>query len=114
MKEKLILEEPNGGIKRGKIFEVLNHKRKPSNPLSPNYKPEKKIKFIISRVVPNSNRNNISEKNKNNENIINYNYNLFTNNQTNNFNNKTFNNFNNNIIKPNIINNKNNKKSNNK
>ena len=113
MKEKLILEEPNGGIKRGKIFEVLNHKRKPSNPLSPNYKPEKKIKFIISRVVPNSNRNNISEKNKNNENIINYNYNLFTNNQTNNFNNKTFNNFNNNIIKPNIINNNINKLSNN-
>ena len=113
MKEKLILEEPNGGIKRGKIFEVLNHKRKPSNPLSPNYKPEKKIKFIISRVVPNSNRNNISEKNKNNENIINYNYNLFTNNQTNNFNNKTFNNFNNNIIKPNIINNNTNKLSNN-
>ena len=101
MKEKLILEKTNGGIKRGKIFEVLNHKRKSSNPLTQNYKPEKKIKFIISRVVPNSNRNNISEKNKNNENIINYNYNFNTNNQPNNFNNKSFNN----ITKPNLINN---------
>ena len=65
MKEKLILEKTNGGIKRGKIFEVLNHKRKSSNPLTQNYKPEKKIKFIINRVVPSSNRNIISEINKN-------------------------------------------------
>ena len=101
MKEKLILEKTNGGIKRAKIFEVLNHKRKSSNPLTQNYKPEKKIKFIINRVVPSSNRNNISEINKNNENIINYNYNFNTNNQPNNFNNKSFNN----ITKPNLINN---------
>ena len=104
MKEKLIQEDTNGGIKRDKIFEVLNKKRKPDNPMPQNYKAQKKIKFIINRINPIPNRNNLPV-NKNNENIINYNYNLFTNNQTNNFNNKTFNNFNNNIIKPNIINN---------
>ena len=100
MKEKLIQEDTNGGIKRDKIFEVLNKKRKPDNPLPQNYKTQKKIKFIINRINPIPNRNNLPV-NKNNENIINYNYNLYTNNQTHNFNNKTFNN----IIKPNIINN---------
>jgi serine/threonine protein kinase len=100
MKEKLIQEDTNGGIKRGKIFEVLNKKRKPDNPMPQNYKAQKKIKFIINRINPIPNRNNLPV-NKNNENIINYNYNLYTNNQTHNFNNKTFNN----IIKPNIINN---------
>ena len=100
MKEKLIQEDTNGGIKRGKIFEVLNKKRKPENTLHENYKNQKKIKFIINRINPIPNRNNLPV-NKNNENIINYNYNLYTNNQTHNFNNKTFNN----IIKPNIINN---------
>ena len=100
MKEKLIQEDTNGGIKRDKIFEVLNKKRKPDNPMPQNYKAQKKIKFIINRINPIPNRNNLPV-NKNNENIINYNYNLYTNNQTHNFNNKTFNN----IIKPNIINN---------
>ena len=100
MKEKLIQEDTNGGIKRDKIFEVLNKKRKPDSTLPENYKTQKKIKFIINRINPIPNRN-ILPVNKNNENIINYNYNLYTNNQTNNFNNKTFNN----IIKPNIINN---------
>jgi serine/threonine protein kinase len=100
MKEKLIQEDTNGGIKRDKIFEVLNKKRKPDNPMLQNYKAQKKIKFIINRINPIPNRNNLPV-NKNNENIINYNYNLYTNNQTHNFNNKTFNN----IIKPNIINN---------
>ena len=100
MKEKLIQEDTNGGIKRDKIFEVLNKKRKPDNPMPQNYKAQKKIKFIINRINPITNRNNLTV-NKNNENIINYNYNLYTNNQTHNFNNKTFNN----IIKPNIINN---------
>jgi hypothetical protein len=33
MKEKLTQEENNGGIKRGKIFEVLCKKRKPDNTL---------------------------------------------------------------------------------
>ena len=100
MKEKLIQEDTNGGIKRDKIFEVLNKKWKPDNPMPQNYKAQKKIKFIINRINPIPNRNNLPV-NKNNENIINYNYNLYTNNQTHNFNNKTFNN----IIKPNIINN---------
>ena len=100
MKEKLIQEDTNGGIKRDKIFEVLNKKRKPDNPMPQNYKAQKKIKFIINRINPIPNRNNLPV-NKNNENIINYNYNLYTNNQTHNFNNKTYNN----IIKPNIINN---------
>lgn len=100
MKEKLIQEDTNGGIKRDKIFEVLNKKRKPDNPMPQNYKAQKKIKFIINRINPIPNRNNLPV-NKNNENIINYNYNLYTYNQTHNFNNKTFNN----IIKPNIINN---------
>ena len=100
MKEKLIQEDTNGGIKRDKIFEVLNKKRKPDNPMPQNYKAQKKIKFIINRINPIPNRNNLPV-NKNNENIINYNYNLYTNNQTHNFNNKTFNN----IIKQNIINN---------
>ena len=31
MKEKVKLEDTNGGIKRGKIFEVLNKKRKSEN-----------------------------------------------------------------------------------
>ena len=100
MKENLNQEDTNGGMKRGKIFEVLNKKRKPDNTLPQNYKAQKKIKFIINRINPIPNRNNLPV-NKNNENIINYNYNLYTNNQTHNFNNKTFNN----IIKPNIINN---------
>ena len=107
MKEKLIQEDTNGGIKRGKIFEVLNKKRKPDNTLMENYKNQKKIKFIVNRIIPNSNRY-YSPVNKNNENIINYNYNLYTNNQTNNYNNKTLNN----IIKPNIINNNINKLNN--
>ena len=108
MKEKFIQEDTNGGIKRGKIFEVLNKKRKPDNILPENYKNQKKIKFIVNRIISGPNRN-ISPVNKNNENIINYNYNLFTNNQTNNIYNKTFNN----IIKQNIINNNINKLSNN-
>lgn len=41
MKEKLTQEENNGGIKRGKIFEVLNKKRKPDNTLFDNGKNEK-------------------------------------------------------------------------
>ena len=108
MKEKLIPEEYNGGMKRGKIFEVLNKKRKPDNTLPENNKNQKKIKFIVNRIISSSNRN-ILPVNKNNENIINYNYNLFTNNQTHNLYNKTLNN----IIKPNIINNNINKLSNN-
>ena len=107
MKEKLIPEEYNGGMKRGKIFEVLNKKRKPDNTPSQNYKNQKKVKFIVNRITPNYNRNYFPV-NKNNENIINYNYNLYTNNQTNNYNNKTLNN----LIKPNIINNNINKLNN--
>ena len=66
MKEKLTQEENNGGIKRGKIFEVLNKKRKPDNTLFDNGKNEKKIRFIINRVNPNSNLRNIP-LNQNNE-----------------------------------------------
>ena len=109
MKEKLTQEENNGGIKRGKIFEVLNKKRKPDNTLFDNGKNQKKIRFIINRVNPNSNLRNIP-LNQNNENIINYNYNLYTINQPNNFNNKTP--PNNNIIKSNITNNNFNKLNN--
>ena len=69
MKEKLIQEDTNGGIKRGKIFEVLNKKRKPENTLHENYKNQKKIKFIINRINPIPNRNNLPV-NKNN-NLIN-------------------------------------------
>ena len=108
MKENLNQEDTNGGMKRGKIFEVLNKKRKPDNTLPENNKNQKKIKFIVNRIISSSNRN-ILPVNKNNENIINYNYNLFTNNQTHNLYNKTLNN----IIKPNIINNNINKLSNN-
>ena len=75
MKEKLIPEEYNGGMKRGKIFEVLNKKRKPDNTPSQNYKNQKKVKFIVNRITPNYNRNYFPV-NKNNENIINYSYNL--------------------------------------
>ena len=108
MKEKLTQEENNGGIKRGKIFEVLNKKRKPDNSLLDYGKNQKKIRFIINRVIPNSNLKNIPLK-QNNENIINYNNNLYTINPTKNFNNKQPNN---NIIKTNIINNNTNKLSN--
>ena len=108
MKEKFIQEDTNGGIKRGKIFEVLNKKRKPDNTLPENYKNQKRIKFVVNRIISGPNRN-ILPVNKNNENIINYKYNLFSNNQTNNIFNKTLNN----IIKPNIIHNNINKLSNN-
>ena len=101
MKEKLTQEENNGGIKRDKIFEVLNKKRKPDNNLFEYGQNQKKIRFIIKRVIPESNLKKIPQ-NQNNENIINYNNNLYTINPAKNFNNKQPNN---NIIKPNIINN---------
>ena len=101
MKEKLTQEENNGGIRRDKIFEVLNKKRKPDNNLFEYSKKQKKIRFIIKRVIPESNLKKIPQ-NQNNENIINYNNNLYTINPAKNFNNKQPNN---NIIKPNIINN---------
>ena len=101
MKEKLTQEENNGGIKRGKIFEVLCKKRKPDNTLLEYGKNQKKIMFIINRVISDSNLKKIP-LNQNNENIINYNNNLYTINPAKNFNNKQPNN---NIIKPNIINN---------
>ena len=101
MKEKLTQEENNGGIKRGKIFEVLCKKRKPDNSLLEYGKNQKKIMFIINRVISDSNLKKIP-LNQNNENIINYNNNLYTINPAKNFNNKQPNN---NIIKPNIINN---------
>jgi casein kinase 1 len=102
MKEKLKQEDNNGGIKRGKIFEVLNKKRKPDNTYLEDGRNHKKIKFIITKKIPNQIQNNLAVNNKTNENIINYNYNLYnTINQPNNFINKSSNN----IIKPNIINN---------
>ena len=101
MKEKQRQEENNGGIKRDKIFEVLNKKRKPDNTPYEIYKNQKKIMFIIKRETPKINLKNLAMK-KNNENIINYNYNLYTINQPKIFNNKHSNN---NIIKPNLINN---------
>ena len=99
MKEKLTQEENNGGIRRDKIFEVLNKKRKPDNNLFEYGQNQKKIRFIIKRVIPESNLKKIPQ-NQNNENIINYNNNLYTINQSKNFNNKPPNN---NIIKQNII-----------
>jgi casein kinase 1 len=102
MKEKLQQEDNNGGIKRGKIFEVLNKKRKPDNTYLEDGRNHKKIKFIITKKIPNQIQNNLAVNNKTNENIINYNYNLYnTINQPKNFINKSSNN----IIKPNIINN---------
>ena len=102
MKEKLKQEDNNGGIKRGKIFEVLNKKRKPDNTYLEDGRYHKKIKFIITKKIPNQIQNNLAVNNKTNENIINYNYNLYnTINQPKNFINKSSNN----IIKPNIINN---------
>ena len=102
MKEKLKQEDNNGGIKRGKIFEVLNKKRKPDNAYLEDGRNHKKIKFIITKKIPNQIQNNLAVNNKTNENIINYNYNLYnTINQPKNFINKSSNN----IIKPNIINN---------
>ena len=102
MKEKLKQEDNNGGIKRGKIFEVLNKKRKPDNTYLEDGRNHKKIKFIITKKIPNQIQNNLAVNNKTNENIINYNYNLYnTINQSKNFINKSPNN----IIKPNIINN---------
>ena len=102
MKEKLKQEDNNGGIKRGKIFEVLNKKRKPDNTFLEDGRNHKKIKFIITKKIPNQIQNNLAVNNKTNENIINYNYNLYnTINQPKNFINKSPNN----IIKPNIINN---------
>ena len=102
MKEKLKQEDNNGGIKRGKIFEVLNKKRKPDNNYLEDGRNHKKIKFIITKKIPNQIQNNLAVNNKTNENIINYNYNLYnTINQPKNFINKSPNN----IIKPNIINN---------
>ena len=102
MKEKLKQEDNNGGIKRGKIFEVLNKKRKPDNTYLEDGRNHKKIKFIITKKIPNQIQNNLAVNNKTNENIINYNYNLYnTINQPKNFINKSSNN----IIKPNIINN---------
>ena len=109
MKEKLTQEENNGGIKRDKIFEVLNKKRKPDNNLFEYGQNQKKIRFIIKRVIPESNLKKIPQY-QNNENIINYNNNLYTINQSKNFNNKPPNN---NIIKHNIINNNFNKINNN-
>ena len=52
MKEKQTQEENNGGIKRGKIFEVLNKKRKADNSPYEIYKNQKKIMFIIKRETP--------------------------------------------------------------
>ena len=102
MKEKLKQEDNNGGIKRGKIFEVLNKKRKPDNTYLEDGRNHKKIKFIITKKISNQIQNNLAVNNKTNENIINYNYNLYnTINQPKNFINKSSNN----IIKPNIINN---------
>ena len=102
MKEKLKQEDNNGGIKRGKIFEVLNKKRKPDNTYLEDGRNHKKIKFIITKKIPNQIQNNLEVNNKTNENIINYNYNLYnTIIQPKNFINKSPNN----IIKPNIINN---------
>jgi len=102
MKEKLKQEDNNGGIKRGKIFEVLNKKRKPDNTYFEDGRNHKKIKFIITKKIPNQIQNNLAVNNKTNENIINYNYNLYnTINQPKNFINKSPNN----IIKPNLINN---------
>ena len=102
MLEKLKQEDNNGGIKRGKIFEVLNKKRKPDNTYLEDGRNHKKIKFIITKKIPNQIQNNLAVNNKTNENIINYNYNLYnTINQPKNFINKSPNN----IIKPNIINN---------
>ena len=102
MKEKRKQEDNNGGIKRGKIFEVLNKKRKPDNAYLEDGRNHKKIKFIITKKIPNQIQNNLAVNNKTNENIINYNYNLYnTINQPKNFINKSSNN----IIKPNIINN---------
>ena len=102
MKEKLKQEDNNGGIKRGKIFEVLNKKRKPDNAYLEDGRNHKKIKFIITKKIPNQIQNNLAVNNKTNENIINYNYNLYnTINQPKNFINKSSNN----LIKPNIINN---------
>ena len=102
MKEKLKQEDNNGGIKRGKIFEVLNKKRKPDNTYLEDGRNHKKIKFIITKKIPNQIQNNLAVNNKTNENIINYNYNLYnTIIQPKNFINKSPNN----IIKPNIINN---------
>ena len=102
MKEKLQQEDNNGGIKRGKIFEVLNKKRKPDNTYLEDGRNHKKIKFIITKKIPNQIQNNLAVNNKTNENIINYNYNLYnTINQPKNFINKSPNN----IIKPIIINN---------
>ena len=102
MKEKLKQEDNNGGIKRGKIFEVLNKKRKTDNTYLEDGRNHKKIKFIITKKIPNQIQNNLAVNNKTNENIINYNYNLYnTINQPKNFINKSSNN----IIKPNIINN---------
>ena len=102
MKEKLKQEDNNGGIKRSKIFEVLNKKRKPDNTYLEDGRNHKKIKFIITKKIPNQIQNNLAVNNKTNENKINYNYNLYnTINQPKNFINKSSNN----IIKPNIINN---------
>ena len=109
MKEKVKLEDTNGGIKRGKIFEVLNKKRKSENTPTESGKNQKKKMFILYKVTPTPNQKNL--ENNYNENIINNNYNLITTEHPNNFNNKTFNNVNspsinkNNLISQNIINN---------
>lgn len=42
MKEKLIQEDTNGGIKRDKIFEVLNKKGNPTIPCPKTIKPKKR------------------------------------------------------------------------
>ena len=60
MKEKLIPEEYNGGMKRGKIFEVLNKKRKPDNTYLEDGRNHKKIKFIITKKIPNQIQNNLA------------------------------------------------------
>ena len=106
MKENVKQEDNNGGIKRGKIFEVLNKKRKPENTPTESGKNQKKKMF---KVIPISNSNNLV--NNFNENIINNNYNLITTEQPKNLYNKTFNNINppsvnkNNLNSQNIINN---------
>ena len=92
MKENVKLEDINGGIRRGKIFEVLNKKRKHENTPTESGKYQKKKMFILQRYIPNSNQNNF--ENNFNENIINNNFKIITNEHQNYFNNKTFNNVN--------------------
>ena len=55
MKEKVKLEDTNGGIKRGKIFEVLNKKRKSENTPTESGKNQKKKMFILYKVTPTPN-----------------------------------------------------------